>query len=424
MDGIGNDSTEAKAFAQVVGQNLSKTVAGTSTAGTGSYTISSLAAGYYLVKDQDSSITGNDAYTRFILQVVKDETVTPKSGTVTVVKKVKDINDSTDTALTDWQDSADHDVGDVISFQLKGTLPANYADYTKYKYIFHDTESAGLTFDPNSVVVKADGNTITSGYTVVTTGLADGETFEVLFTDLKNAAPKLTARSVITVEYTAKLNSNAVLGSAGNPNEVTLEFSNNSNQGGEGSTGKTPTDTVIVFTYKTVVNKVDSSNKPLTGAVFTLEKLYKGANGAADTWKNIDVVKDTEGTTFTFSGLDDGRYRLTETATPAGYNSIDPIYFTVTAEHNVNSDNPTLTSLSATQTAADGSDLTTGTVATFTPDVTAGSLTTDIVNNSGSTLPSTGGIGTTIFTVAGIVLMIGAAVVLITKRKVSGEEHK
>jgi LPXTG-motif cell wall-anchored protein len=136
------------------------------------------------------------------------------------------------------------------------------------------------------------------------------------------------------------------------------------------------------------------------------------------------LLRTTEGTTFTFSGLDDGSYRLSETTTPAGYNTIDDVYFTVSADHDITSDNPALTSLSATQTAADGSSLSTGVIATFTAVPTDGSLTTDIVNNSGSTLPSTGGIGTTIFTVAGIVLMIGAAVVLVTKRKVSGEDQK
>jgi fimbrial isopeptide formation D2 family protein/LPXTG-motif cell wall-anchored protein len=416
------DAVAAQAFAQIVGQYLTTASASASTQTNNQYVISGLAAGYYLVKDKDNTMSGNENYTRFMLQVTSNQTVKPKNGTVVVEKKVIDTNDSTGDTSS-WQDSADHDVGDIISFQLKGTLPANYADYTTYKYIFHDTESAGLTFDPDSVVVKADGNTITNTaektYYTVTSPATDKDTFDVSFADLKTISG-LTASSVITVEYKATLNANAVLGSTGNPNEVTLEFSNNSNQGGEGSTGKTTKDTVIVFTYKTVVNKVDSNSKPLTGAAFTLEKYYK----STDTWTAIKTVEAAPTTTFTFSGLDDGIYRLTETTTPAGYNSIDPIYFTVTASHDVTSDNPTLTSLSATQTADDGSSLATGAVATFTADLTAGSLSTDIVNNSGSTLPSTGGIGTTIFTVAGVVLMIGAAVVLITKRKVSGEEHK
>jgi fimbrial isopeptide formation D2 family protein/LPXTG-motif cell wall-anchored protein len=417
------DAAASQAFAQIVGQHLS-TIKTASAAGTGNYTISGLDAGYYLVKDQDGTITGNDAYTRFILQVVEDVTVAPKSGTVTVEKKVKDINNSTETALSVWQDSADHDIGDVIPFQLKGTLPANYDDYTTYKYTFHDTESAGLTFDPDSVVVKADGTTLAStDYSVVTTGLTDGCTFEVQFANLKAVTgATISASSVITVEYNATLNENAVLGSAGNPNTVYLEFSNNSNQGSESDTGKTPTDTVIVFTYMTVVSKVDQNNAPLTGAEFTLEKLYKGTSTTADSWKAVTAVKNTEGTTFTFSGLDDGSYRLTETTTPAGYNSIDPIYFTVTAAHDVTSDSPALTALSASQTDKDGASLTTGTVATFTAALTDGSLATNIVNKAGATLPSTGGIGTRIFTVGGVVLILVAGVLYTARRKASRGE--
>jgi fimbrial isopeptide formation D2 family protein/LPXTG-motif cell wall-anchored protein len=426
---LGENADATDAFAQIVGQHLS-TASGTSTYSETDkdYAISNLADGYYLVKDKNGTITGSDTYTRFILQVVNDVSVAPKNTTTpTVEKKVKDINDSTETALSDWQDSADHDVGDTVPFQLTGTLPADLDKYTTYKFIFHDTESAGLTFNPSSVAVKVGDTTITSGYTVITTGLTDGCTFEVQFTDVKSISG-VKAGSQITVEYTATLNKDAVLGSDGNPNTVYLEFSNDSNHSGSGdtnNTGKTPKDTVIVFTYKTVVNKVDASKKALTGAEFKLEKLYKGANGAADSWKEITVAKNTEGTTFTFSGLDDGIYKLTETTTPAGYNSIDPIYFTVTAEHDVTSDNPTLTKLSATQTAADGTALTTGTIATFTTTLTKtdSSVSTDIVNNAGSTLPSTGGIGTTLFYVIGVLLMSGAAVLLVTKKKMANREN-
>lgn len=419
---LGDDAAASQAFAQIVGQHLTASVSGTCAYADGKYTISGLAAGYYFVKDQDGSVTGNDSYTRFMLQVVKDVTVQPKSGSVTVEKKVKDTDDSA-AVTTGWQDSADYDIGDAVPFQLTGTLPADYADYSTYQYIFHDVESAGLTLNAGSVVVKADGSVIAADkYTVVTSGLTDGCTFEVKFADLKTIAPALTKDSVITVEYSATLNASAVLGSAGNPNKVSLEFSNNSNQGGKGSTGKTPEDKVIVFTYKTVVNKVDASGNALTGAEFTLEKLYKGTGTAADTWKAVAAVKNDAGTIFTFSGLDDGSYRLTETVTPAGYNSIDPIYFTVAAEHDAASDNPALTSLSANQTAADGSKLDTGTIATFTAAADTGVLSTNVINKAGATLPSTGGIGTTVFTVGGIVLILVAGVLYAVRRKVGRGE--
>ena len=130
-------------------------------------------------------------------------------------------------------------------------------------------------------------------------------------------------------------------------------------------------------------------------------------------WKAITVVKNAEGTTFTFSGLDDGNYRLTETKTPAGYNTIDPIEFTITAEHDVLSDSPALKSLSG--------NATTGEI-TFTSNTTEGSLSADVVNKAGATLPETGGIGTTIFYVLGSVLLVGAAVLLITKKRMSAQK--
>ena len=153
-----------------------------------------------------------------------------------------------------------------------------------------------------------------------------------------------------------------------------------------------------------IVNKVDGEGAPLTGAEFTLEK-YNKETGE---WEAITAVKNDEGTTFTFSGLDDGKYRLTETKTPAGYNSIAPIEFTITAEHDVLADDPALTSLSG--------NATTGEI-TFTSSTAEGSLSTNVVNKAGSTLPETGGIGTTIFYVLGAVLVVGAGVVLVIKKR-------
>ena len=272
--------------------------------------------GYYLIKDVDGALEGEeDAYTLYVVEVVGDVTIEPKSDVPESEKKVKDTND-TDGTTTDWQDSADWDIGDKVPFQLKGTVADNYDDYKVYQFIFHDKESAGLTFDSTSVKVYVDGTEITTGFEVVTEGLDDDCTFEVVFENLKDI-DSVHAGSVITVEYESELNSNAVLGSAGNPNKMHLEFSNNPNDEQGGETGETPDDTVIVFTYKTVINKVDGENKPLTGAEFTLEKKVKDdeAEGGYH-WETITVVKNEEGTTFTFSGLDDGDYRLTETTTP------------------------------------------------------------------------------------------------------------
>lgn len=409
---------DAKAFAKAVAPYLTTAAGSANTVSEGKYVISGLAAGYYLVKDQNGSLTGdNDSYTEYIVKVVSNTTATPKSDIPTVQKKVKDINNSTDDAMTDWQDSADHDIGDSVPFQLKATLADNVSSYTTYKVVFHDTQSKGLTYNNDAKVYI--GGEETDGFTVNATVNADGTTTLTVSCDDVKALGAGNS-SVITVEYTATLNANAVLGSAGNPNEVYLEYSNNPNksESGNNETGNTPKDVVIVFTYKTIISKVTKNPDydpkvegskeyiPLTGAEFTLEKYNKETNE----WKAITVVKNDEGTTFTFTGLDDGNYRLTETKTPAGYNSIDPIEFTVTAEHDVLSDNPALTSLSG--------NATTGKL-TFTSNTTEGSLSADVVNNAGSTLPETGGMGTTIFYVLGTILVLGAAIMLITKRRMN-----
>ena len=420
---------DAKAFAKAVAPYLTTAAGSANTVTDGKYVISGLAAGYYLVKDQDGSLTGdNDSYTEYIIQVVGNVTATPKSDVPEVQKKVKDINDSTDTTKTDWQDSADYDIGDSIPFQLKATLADNVSSYTTYKVVFHDTLSKGLTYN-NDAKVYIDG-TETNGFTVTATVNADGTTTLTVSCDDVKALGAGNS-SVITVEYTAKLNENAVLGSAGNPNEVYLEYSNNPNKSEEGNneTGETPKDVVIVFTYKTIINKVDSENKPLTGAAFKLEKLIKGKDGAADTWTTVkEFTVDETTTSFTFSGLDDGQYKLTETKTPAGYNTIDPIYFVIEATHDETADAPTLKTLNAYLTDANGNKQTemkdgeSVNINLGTVDLTAGSITTTVVNKSGSELPSTGGIGTTIFYVLGGVLVLAAVVLLVTKKRMSGAE--
>ena len=331
--------------------------------------------------------------------------------------------------MTDWLDSADYDIGDSVPFQLKATLADNVSSYTTYKVVFHDTLSKGLTYNSDAKVYI--GGTETNGFTVTSTVNADGTTtLTVSCDDVKDLGAGNS--SVITVEYTAKLNESATVGSAGNTNKVKLEYSNNPNNSGTGNneTGNTPEDTVVVFTYKTIINKVTKnpaydpdkdSNKtgtdsegntqyiPLTGAEFTLEKYNKETNE----WKSITVVKNDKGTTFTFSGLDDGNYRLTETKTPAGYNTIDPIEFTITATHDNSGATPTLTSLSGNAT---------GSVITFTSNLSEGSLSADVVNQAGAVLPETGGMGTTIFYILGSVLVLGAGVLLVVKKRMGADK--
>ena len=404
------DTSEAEAFAKEAAKYLQNPG-----------TLTGLAAGYYLV--QNKTVGENEAYTNYILEVVKDVTVTPKTDVPTVEKKVKDTNDTTGIT-SDWQDSADHDINDKVSFQLTATLPDNYDSYNLYYLNFSDELSAGLTYNKDAKVYVVNGTerTEVTNYFYVA---ENGSSFAIK--DLKQIAVDRAAtidkNSKIVVEYTATLNENAVIGSAGNPNKVELIYSNNPNKSGDGNqtpgttpptppttpptpptaTGKTPKDTVIVFTYKTVVNKVDQDKKPLAGAEFTLSKKMKDGS-----LKEVAVVKNDAGTQFSFKGLDDGEYVLKETKTPAGYNTIADVTFTVTAEHDILSDSPALTSLSGT--AASGE-------LTFTADKTAGSLTTEVQNKKGSILPSTGSVGTTWLYLVGATLAIAAGVLLITKKR-------
>lgn len=373
----------------------------------------SAVAGYYLIKDKDGSVSGTDTYTTYIVKVVNDVTISPKGNVPSFEKKVKDTNDTTG-ATSDWQDSADYDIGDKVPFKLEGTVASNYADYKTYYFAFHDKAEAGLTFNKDSVKVFVDATEITTGYSVVT-NTTDGDTFDVVFANLKDIA-YVHAGSKITVEYTATLNDKAVLGNQGNVNTAHLEFSNNPNEEHSGSgkpgTGNTPDDSVIVFTYQVVVNKTKANGDALSGAEFTLKKVLEGG-----TEKPVAVVKNTDGTTFTFTGLDDGDYILTETKTPATYNTIEPIRFTVTADHKItwNTEARTEILTGLTGNTADGK-------ITFTASADKSKLTTDVVNQSGATLPGTGGIGTTIFYVIGGLLMAAAAVLLITKKRMNSDK--
>ena len=267
---------------------------------------------------------------------------------------------------------------------------------------------------------EAEPREVTDSFSITSAENADGTTTLTVSIDDAKAAPVSAGnKAVITVEYTATLNEEAVPGGAGNVNKATLEYSNDPNWDGNGNppTGTTPEEVAVVFTLKTIVNKVEKNPNydpnvegseefiPLKGAGFTLYK--KDVSG-----EYIQVgeeVKGEEMTQFVFSGLDDGDYMLKETTTPVGYNTIEDIYFTITAEHTVEG----LTTLEGTN-AENGN--------VFTGELTAGSLTTNVENNKGATLPETGGIGTTIFYALGGLLTVGAVVLLVTKKRMSADE--
>ena len=384
---------------------VSKHLTDTKTSGTGSIALP--AAGYYLIKDITNVQSQPDAKNLTLLKVSAAETVTPtvKTGKPTLVKKVKDTNDSTG-ATTDWQDSADYDIGDTIPYQLTATM-GKISNYDTYYVKFWDTMTH-LTYT-GITSVKVGNKTLTEGEYTVGWDSANKE-LTVSINDVKQHGA--TEGTKVVVEYTATLDADAVIGSTGNPNEAHLEYSNNPNKAGSGETGNTPNDKNIVFTYKVVANKVDENNHALTGAAFELQK--KDKNGNYQTVSICNATRKSDGTyeltdnartSFEWNGIDDGEYKIIEVITPAGYNSINPIEFTVTADHDILSDNPQLTELL-------GGDA-------FSGEVSTGTLTTAIENKSGSSLPETGGIGTTIFYVVGVILMLGAGVLLVTKKRMS-----
>ena len=396
---------------------------------TASAPLTNVPAGYYLAKDKDNTVTGNDAQTLYIVNVVGNSavTITRKVDKPTFQKKVKDTNDSTGST-TNWQDSADYDVNDEVPFQLTATLPANeddFAAYKTYKLVFTDNQSAGLTYPAADGFIVKYGDTVvpSTQYTLTlnpTTTAADS-TFTLTINDVKSLkdvngdAITVAAGGKFTVEYESTLNDKAVIGSTGNPNEAKLQYSNNPNYTGEGAnspTGETPKDKVIVFTYQLTVNKTFDQGTPADNDLpkFTLYKSYK--SGEQEEWRKvgeeITVTKTSNGTetkyTASFPRIDDGNYKLVESHTPAGYNTAADTLFTVTAEHDIEAVNPLLTSLKIDQT--DG-------------NTTNGTVQANVVNKKGSNLPSTGGMGTVMLYVAGIAVFVlaGATLVMALRRR-------
>ena len=411
--------------------------------------------GYYVIKDSYTDATADQTTTlsTTIVAVVDDVTITPKAGTTEHKKEVVDVNDTTETkldlsnlkGLTGWTDSADYDIGDDVPFKLTTKIASDFAKYTTYVLKVHDTLGDGLSLNADSIKVYVDGEEATKGdadgnYKVT----RSGQTFTVEFGKL-NANSKAAAGKDVVVYYTAKLTgSNVVIGNPGNPNTSYAEYSNNPN-GDQSGTAKTPEDTVVVFTYKTDVDKVNPDGDALTGAGFTLYKKVNSADaiptgktnvagttpaGAkSDTfptgefWYAVETI--STGTNFEFKGIDDGTYKLVESTTPAGYNTIDPITLTVTATHAASTDADATHGYKVTELSAGNTNFSAAAGGTVTfhrkkaddKTLTTGEIYSEIVNQSGATLPTTGGIGTTIFYVTGAVLALGAGILLITKRR-------
>ena len=373
----------------------------------------SVTSGYYLLKDLGPT-ADNESYSLYIVEVVDDVEVNPKRGTIIPEKKVDDVNDSDATEEHNLknEDSADYDIGDAVPFTLKATLPANYADFSVYKLVFHDEMEAGLTFLPETVQVYLGSTLLENTKYTLITETEDDCTFEIDFADLKKALPTAKAGDVITVKFSATLNAQAALGATGNANEMYLEFSNDPNWIPDPNaetpppppTDETPKDKVVVFTYQVVVNKVDQNNQPLAGATFELFKWDLATNA----WVSLGQQVGGAGTQFVWNGIDDGKYKLEEVDAPIGYNKLDPIEFVITATHTEEAANPELITLSADNT--------------FVADKTTGALTANIQNLPGAVLPETGGAGTTIFYIVGGLLVAAAVILLVTKKRMASAE--
>lgn len=415
-----------------------------------------LPAGYYIVKDVMGTDNTHDAVSKFILEVSGGTTpidIVTKKSYPTVEKKVyENVKEANDTATNEtdkkWNDVADYNIGDAVPFKLYGTMPDTLDDYEHYYYQFSD--SLGSQFEvPKNIKIYIDGNEITpkAGVCEVSTAVAipgtRGPELMVKFNDIKSidldastpGTQSLTKDSIVTIEYTAVLNSKAEIGLPGQENKVKLEYSNNPNATGDGTTkpgdtGETPEDKVIVFTYELDTTKVDkATSAKLADAKFrlyrengsTVEYVKVDTDSKVTGWTTNDaeastLISDTNGL-FKVIGLDDGTYFLEETEAPGSYNKLTApvkVAITATTVNNQSWDSSPDDALTKLDVTADGK--------AGTGDVATGIASINIANSKGSTLPSTGGIGTTIFYVLGGTLVVGSGIALVTKKRLGKNE--
>lgn len=328
-----------------------------------------LPLGYYLVDTTTGSLLN--------LTTTNPDAVIDEKNTV-VPKVDKDVKED---STGNYGKTNDATIGDTIEFKATITTGAGFT-----KYVLRDTMSAGLTFNANSVVVKVGTTTVdTSNYTV--TSGKDGYTFVVEFKD--SYIVTLPKNTKIEVYYTATLNENAVVEGNGNPNELDLAYGENN------TTDKVKTTT---YTYAFDLVKNDKDKNQLEGAKFKLlDKTGKEIKVVlVDVTKNIYrvAVGNEEGVLIvvgkaTIEGLDADEYQLEEVEAPVGYNKLtSTVKFTITGKNGNN---------------------------------TYERVSNEVINYTGSQLPETGGMGTTLFLTLGSILVIGFGLLLVTKLRVYKE---
>ena len=417
----------------------------------------SLVKGYYLIVD--STDNGQAVYNPAVLAITSDINITDKTDVPTLEKKVQENKKDVTSSVygSGFNDVADYNIGDEVPFHLIGSVP-DMSQYETYTYKFTDTFDKGFdavntdnvkVYLSNDKKLDLEGESADTDITSYFSGTngsiqytpateAQGETagtkatLTVSTKDLKKAAIYSKGQTqYVIVSYTAKLNAKAEIGLPGNENTAKLTYSNNPDQSGQGEnqpTHDTPEDKVIVFTYGLDTTKVDaaSSDKKLKDAEF---KLYRGSGSdieyvRVDTDSKVTgwtknkaegaVLKSDQNGNFKVIGLDDGNYTLEETKAPAGYN-LPANGFSVTLRATTaNSQNWDGTAINALTGLAVKVDNTDGTGNT---DTGLGAIT--IKNTQGSSLPSTGGMGTVLLYVAGIAVFVlaGATLVMALRRR-------
>lgn len=431
-----DNSDEANAFAKLAVANAA-TKSGTYSEGV----ISGIADGYYVMADE-SAATATDptgsAFTLGLLQVVGGENVevTTKIDYPTVVKKVQEDDKTDDGGYgAGFNDVADWDANTDVPFKIIATMPSNIDEYDHYYMNFTDTLDD--TFgNPENIVVTAGTKTLVkdTDYTIT----ANGNDMNIVIMDLKGVdGLTVNDKTTVTVTYTAKLNVSganlAIIGRNGQENKVKLEYSNNPNKTGDGSsapddTGETPEDKVIVFTYELDITKIDGATKAtIENAQFKLgndKNQWATVNedgyftGWVDNEASATVLKSDANGIFKVIGLDDGSYKLKELNWSEEYN-IPETAFEAVIDANTLFTQDDYANASAALIELTGSvNGKDDTGANADDGIVAGT----IENNKGTTLPSTGGIGTTLFYVGGGCVVALAGVALITKKRMNNRE--